>query len=518
MIRWFISLVLISLCSDIIESAEPNQVANADSVLGVMSQKKDMIEEKLRYWFVDSLEKRMILSVSEKASIQGRGRSFRANFFDDKRVNSGVSSKLTTLLDSSFQRVTHKIYHSKEDSSVVTKVYHYQKATPIRIFAIDSVTMKAYKWKDLNEQTAFVNDFKVGLFKYQKKGNTNYHSSANTGDDGDDGLTWPDAWITLGAANGNLAADDSLFSTGEFAETMNPTDSGISGSEKITWMDSLTQATGGPNLTEPDTLNLWSTVVTGSAARDACILFGGDDFWDIIGIDVKQGLNEQVHMTGGANGIKMLQIRSRDHGDGGGFLYRFDGGTPDSLISSWGLGTTNYGLITHSGGEFYIVNNTFHGSNAIAAYRVDDDVSVTLKNNIFVNNNESLPVGRVDSRASVIDWDNNLWDSANTDIWLFNGADITTLPVWKDSCDNVVELAEANSLNTDPNLLSVLTTAYWANGEAQDEAAEDLGYGTDIGAWQDSEAAPPSGDRKTLPQIIQNDKIKKDTYSIASRK
>ncbi len=103
-----------------------------------------------------------------------------------------------------------------------------------------------------------------------------HYVSANTGNNGNDGTSWAQAWLTLGQLNGNVATGDSVITEGNFAETFSPTFDGESGN-KFFLIDSLA-FTDGWNQTNPDTAKIWSTIIDGAATRATGIDISGDDF------------------------------------------------------------------------------------------------------------------------------------------------------------------------------------------------------------------------------------------------
>ena len=81
-----------------------------------------------------------------------------------------------------------------------------------------------------------------------------HYVSANTGNDGNGGTGWGDAWLTLGKLNGNVATGDSVLTTGTFTEILQPSFDGASGN-KFFLIDSLAAADGW-NQTNPDTAKI----------------------------------------------------------------------------------------------------------------------------------------------------------------------------------------------------------------------------------------------------------------------
>lgn len=346
-----------------------------------------------------------------------------------------------------------------------------------------------------------------------------WFASANTGNDGNDGTSWAQAMATLGGVEGlAISAGDTIVCVGEFSEVWNMSVSGTSGNSIIA-IDSV-RYTDGFDEADPDTA--WSAIINGT---DRCIeALSQHDFRVFIGFEFYSADAAEVDFGSGVNDWKVQQCRIFNH-NGTGINERFiitGGASRDSLISCVIIsnGDVGYGFrIGSSGaGDFYIANNTFYGTWSGGGFFVWGSSGTTFKNNILVQLSSTTNdyLVEVRSTASIGDFDNNLYRTANTtDPWnFFDDVDIALFTVWVDSVNNHDADGEANSDSIDASLQAVATTCYITSGSAAFGAGEDLGFGTSIGYFQPAAAA--AGGRKTVPQIIQIKKRRKTEIAAAA--
>lgn len=330
---------------------------------------------------------------------------------------------------------------------------------------------------------------------------TSFRVDCDDGNDGNDGTSFP-GFLTLTAAeqDADFGAGDTLIVVGTCTETLAPTETGTSGN-KIVYIDS-TRFTDGFSLTVPDTV--WPALIDGGGVRTFGIqMTSGDDFIDIIGIDFKQCNARFIDMPTGSSDNKMLQCRFRDHGDGVGPAVSFTVGT-DSLISCLfladGANNIDNAIGTVAGG--YIVNNTFHGTFTSFCTDIDGNTGIVFRNNLL--NNVSSTAGdntiKVFNVNAVGDFNNNLYHGPSlTNDWRFVAANITLISVWEDSVNNHDADGATASINSDPSLQNVATTASILNTSAAFEAGTDLGFGDDIGYFQ---IAATAAVRRRAPIIL----------------
>lgn len=492
MIRWFISLMLIIFVLLWFNSFVEAQQLNADSLFMAISFQEDYAVEQFRYWILDSLEKRMNLTANEKSQIQGRGRTFRANWFDNWRITRGLSSKLSNISsDTSFNVITHEVFHSANLLAAVVLERNFQKISEDgrRINAVESVTKTSVPFKDLNEYNSFLNSFNNKYFKWEKKGNTVYYASSLSGDDSDNGTTWALAEATLGAVQGDASDGDTLACNGSFGELLAISLSGSSGSSKVTWMDSLS-FTLGVNSTNPDTSKIWSATIEGGDTRANCVSFDGDSYVDMVGFYFKNSTSI-ARNQGGTSGGNMLWQCKFDSISGSGneaqYISHTSSSVQDSVISCLfiGNGGNDAFLISNVTGSLFWVNNTMTGTAQWRAfsYGSDQGVKWEVKNNIFSHNTDIW--GMVTDQSDMVedgsDWDNNMYyfnSRTETQRYWFITS-LATWAVWQDSLQIYDGDAETNGSEANPGLNSITTTAFITTGSGAYDTAEN-------NAWNDA--------------------------------
>jgi len=467
-------------------SIVPTPVADMPAVLSEIAAQDDALEEVLRYWTMDSLEKHMRLTPQDSIEIAGKSRGFRSGWFDEKRIEKGNGSRLTTISDSAFNKPNKVVYSSQDILKVVVETYHYRQfSTDLRaLFALDSTSFAYYPFTQRNDFNDFLRGLREETYKWKKKHGTLYFVSKD-GNDGNDGLTRANAWLTVGKTTGNLAAGDSVvLGVGDWDETLAPTDDGASGN-KIMFLDSLTFIDGwDPAL--PDT-NWVSTI--------DLIALSGDDYFDFLHIGVDGSGAGELCTNATTTGVKYQQCRFTNPGNTSR-MFRFNGtNTNDSLVSClFTDAASRRGVHMESGstGNFLIANNTIHSSFTNEGFLIDGaaGLNLILKNNIVhqTSSTTSDYAIRVLNKANVIDdWDNNIYYAPSvTNTFSFDGTDFDVLATWADSVNNYDGDGAANTLNEDPDLKSDFLTDYTDSGDAGFEAGEDLGFGTWMGYYQEA--------------------------------
>jgi len=323
--------------------------------------------------------------------------------------------------------------------------------------------------------------------------------SANTGNDSNSGNDFANAWLTLGkAVTDGQAAGDTIVCEGEFDEQLTPTADGTSGS-KIVWIDSV-RFTDGFSATLPDTS--WGAIIDRNGSAVHCFNSTNDDFHNFIGFEFEGGTVANV-IWNLADGLLFWQCKFDPTGDAGSSHISISNGTVDSVISCVFISSSEIANGSAFGANgtnpddgIYIVNNTVYGN-----FKNDNPLEIngsggwTVLNNLLQNIHSGAGNGYVVSigtpASTVSNFNNNLFyqSGGKTDWFIFNGTAGSTIAAWEDSVNNYDGDGATNSLNTDPSLQSVNTTAFILNTSAAFEAGTDLGYGDDIGYFQIAAAA-----------------------------
>jgi len=330
--------------------------------------------------------------------------------------------------------------------------------------------------------------------------------SANTGDDTDPGTSWALAWLTLGepVTRGQVEGD-TVVAVGSFPEAISPNVDGSSGNS-IVWIDSV-RFEDGFSLTVPDT----NYSVTTTGANEWSLNF--DDFHVIIGFEHSATAGFGLNWTGGD--CKILQCRF--NGDNSNAIINLEAGQRDSVISCVFLPSASGRRFLRTSADdnrdAYFVNNTIYG-DVFNSQTLNLDVATftrangwTYKNNIIhhtANDNDAVRLAAAADTVIFKDWNNNIYyfPAVTGNEFDFAGSNISTLSVWADSVNNYDPDGESNSLDTDPALQNVGTTAHILNTSVAAEAGSDLGFGNDIGYFQTAPATggTPATKKKVRPR------------------
>ncbi len=338
------------------------------------------------------------------------------------------------------------------------------------------------------------------------------------GDDGNDstgdGLAFVTAWLTLGkAVTDGQAAGDTVVCVGKFTEELAPTADGTNAAH-IVFIDSL-RYTDGVNSTKPDTS--WTAIIDGADVRSSPIDLNNDDYFDFIGFEVQRtGTGAQgIHAQGGSDNTIFWQMRVIDAETATGPMINIEGAQGDTteirscvFIQTTGAVDRGIQLMNSGSGLIRVLNNTVRGNFSAEGLLIllTSTGNIELKNNIIYNTSATASdftidldgtISQID--AYVHDFNNNLYFEDNLTAWCeWDATTLNTIAVWEDSVNNHDADGASNSLNTDPSLQAVTTTAFILNTSAAAEAGVDLGFGNDIGCYQ----TDPVSTARRRPTII----------------
>ncbi len=485
--------------------------ADVDSLIRVFSKKSDFKEYKLWYNMTDSMNK-------NHSELNGQDKNERAKWYykevkkylkDNNRIarlnrwNKRDSSETISKIENK-RRLGAILYYSYSDTSAVFELYDYQKLTKKnialgRLCGSDFTTKKGFKFID-----------QVGLINYLNSIKANYdttqvirimadakkYASTITGNDVDDGNSWPEAYATLGAFNGTLSATDTAVAHGpignEFDEQFTPSDDGTS--SKIVFMDSLSY-TNGINLTNPDTTNLWSAIIAPSVAS-RCITFSSDTAYKFIGFVFKDASTYLVICASGGENNFLLQNKFLD---GAGRSVRITVNR-DSVVSNYFYMATGSGrgIEVTTGNDAFIAQNTLAGIYTVSAIDFDQG-AITVLNNLVENTSSTagdLCIRGADNTA--LNWEGNLYYGPSlTEFGDYATVGYSTISSWRTAIQTDDADGEQNAVEADPDLQSEATTGYITISSAAYDIAEDNLIWNDAsnpsaGYYQPVAAAPPA--------------------------
>lgn len=307
--------------------------------------------------------------------------------------------------------------------------------------------------------------------------------SANTGNDSNGGTGWGDAWLTIGNLVANAANGDTNYVVGLFQETYAPAHT------DMFFLDS-TRAADGWDEFQPDTV--WSATFDGDTNARFMDISTGDHRLKFVGISFLEGTADAVLLRNSADDAWFQQCKFTGLGV---FLSSIDTATFISCLFLSPTATAT-GILEQSpvAEMLTLHNNTFYGNWTTAVWGAVVMDSADVRNNIMQNISTTdfdvtIRIDAVSEAPALFmqgRWDFNIYESAenNGDVWRFS-AFFGLIATWRDSVDNYAGTgAEGNSLNADPSLQNVTTTAYILDTSNAFEAGTDLGFGTDIGYYQ----------------------------------
>jgi len=307
---------------------------------------------------------------------------------------------------------------------------------------------------------------------------TKRYIDGTSGNDTNGGTSWADAWATLGKLNTSAANGDTIYVVNTFVERYNPSHSGL------VFIDSTREASW--NDAQPDTL--WSATFDGTGNSFAVDIRSGDDNLKFVGIHFIEGSLYAIQIKTAAKNTWFQQCKFTGNG-----LDLIAADTVN-VISNLFLsnGSDSYAIRPEaSSSQLNIYNNTIYGEYLVAGFGEVKADSINFQNNILVNTSSvSFDVTvRIDlssdAKGAIKTWDYNAYYRSITDTWRFVNF-FSTMATWVDSVNNYGAGAnnESNSINTDPQLQNITTTAYITNSSPAYNAGTDLGYGDDMGYYQ----------------------------------
>ncbi len=458
------------------------EIANVDSVWTVIEQDSGKEEIEWGYTWIDSAHN--VLHPRDLGSLnrfRGLGRTNRANFIDSLSIArvpvNRRRSRLTGYLNTwqiRFQAAfsSDSLLMAIESFQIKTADSTYHKFNWIHG---NDIADRAYSFVSGGQLNAQMQLFDTAWIRNPNvHDNTVFYADAVNGNDANDGLSWANAEATLSAINGhNPAANDSIGLVGTFQEVWILDDDGTSGAgNQIVVRDSLSLVNG-MNYSNPDTTNLWSATIDGEQ-NVQCLQIERDDFWNIGGINFIGATNRQVQFAAETDHSTLIQCRFNRHGDGTGSSDSFialttnSTGTVDSVISCFfsAVDTTMVlGISNQNDGDGHVwMDNTWVGNYSNEIINMNSmDGTLEWKNNILDNDATGGAVAiqiNSDAVAAISDFDNNIYNSAGTNTFTFNGANFDLLATWVDSVNNYDADGEANAVLSDPVTQSNTTTGF----------------------------------------------------------
>ena len=493
-------------------------VNRVDSLQAIVEDANDRVEVQFRTWFIDSLKTRLPKRDSTRIKNANLNSRNRASFFDTlSRFEKGLESRKSVFLDSSFNPPAFILIHSRQNLIVIREQFNFQRSDESYrgLFALDSSTRTAIKFRNTRDFDVFVANEASKGYQWEKSHGTNYFVSSVTGNDSDDGLSWANAWLTLGKTNGALSGGDTVFTTSltgsgsltNFTETFSPTNDGTSGN-LIVMMDSTMHA----NNWSPASMDTtWNTKI--NATGNSAIALQGDDFWKIIGLWGVEAVGRQMDIGGFCDDDTLINLKSSDHEDGTGALYGRNDDKAElrnafiSCLAITGSQDMDYGfkITADFASSTLLANNTVLGTYTIAAILLEGtDGILEMKSNIFENTSSTAAdlILHTTNTALTDDWDNNLFNGPSlTNFFNYNGTTGNTIAAYRTQVQADDADGEANAINSDPALQAVATSAYILTTSPASGAGEDVGFGDNIGYFQ-KDVTPPSGERRIINLYI----------------
>jgi len=314
-----------------------------------------------------------------------------------------------------------------------------------------------------------------------------HYISADDGSDSNGGTSWVDSWLTLGKANGNVSAGDTVVcAPGTFTEQFDPTDSGSDGNF-IIYIDSLRY--NNYNIDYP--LSDWSVIIDGEDTRNYCINLNGVSYIKFIGFKLIRANTALFYDQSNADDNVINQCKFEDLNDND-YMVIINGEVDVTSNLFLGNGVQAGALRIGGGGGnpvCDIINNTFYGDFTNEVIRMQDDAAVTIKfkNNIVVNTSATASDQLIEIDDQFIDDINyNCYfdTSTYTSPFRINSTDYSTFIGYRTAAQIFDGDAESNSFCSDPVLQDISTICTILPSSPCWNVGVDVGYGNKIGWWQ----------------------------------
>lgn len=330
---------------------------------------------------------------------------------------------------------------------------------------------------------------------------TTYFISANDGNDGNTGLSWGQAWLTLANSNFVVTWGDTIVLAGTFSERWSPQATGDWDYTYVDVIDSF-RYVNGFDAAYPDTT--WSaTLDRGGGANDECLYLSTDTAWVFTGIKFKDaGVDGEVVIQASAIKNRFENcFFERTVANTIAHLYCYSDVTIHSSLfinrASCTYQTESVSVI--NGSKMELINNTYHGLfRDRVIYQSGTLDTLQVYNNIIQDNYSTASSAYVmmetdDSTIPDIDLDYNLFYKPNKtylyDIVANTGTTISAYQTQLTTTYGGGGDREANASETNPSLQNTSSTCYILDTSPAWGTGTDKGYGSNIGYYQNQAAA-----------------------------